>query len=80
MGAAASSALGRAGTARRGAHMGASIVVELSWMNELRLRGDGGKKNQLQLEDCHLPKDGNANMFHALLSAGGRNIDPCWVE
>ena len=29
----------------RGAHMGASIVVELSWVYELRLRGDGGKKN-----------------------------------
>ena len=45
MGAAASSALGRAGTARRGAHMGVSIIVELSWVYELRLRGDGGKKN-----------------------------------
>ena len=45
MGAAASSARGRAGTARIGAHMGASIVVELRRVHELRLRGDGGKKN-----------------------------------
>ena len=44
MGAAASSARGWAGTGRRGAHMGASVVVELRRVHELMSGQERGKK------------------------------------
>ena len=45
MGAAASSARGWAGTGRRGAHMAASIVVELNRVHKLMSGPERGKKN-----------------------------------
>ena len=76
MGAAASSARGWAGTGRRGAHMGASVVVELRRVHELM----SGQEAEDFLHGVLIQKLGVTIPARkescALLSATDGNIDP----
>ena len=76
MGAAASSARGWAGTGRRGAHMGASIILELRSAHELM----SGREAEDFLHGVLIRKLGVTIPARkescALLSATDGNIDP----
>ena len=77
MGAAASSARGRAGTGRRGAHMGASVVVELRRVHELMSGQERGKK-KLPLEDRSSAADGNAQEKQCTFERGRKEYRSHW--